>query len=106
MQSVSLLVRIGLIGISILVLLEFGVRPFIMHQSLKAKLTRPEHAKNVAINTPRDPNTLSNYHNFVTTHTAVDFDIDFEKKRLHGDVVLTFKSITDAETDQIVLDTR
>lgn len=57
------------------------------------------------MNSPRDPNTLSNYHNFVTTHTAVDFRIDFEKQRLTGNVMLDLKSITNAETNEIVLDT-
>ncbi|KAI9652214.1 MAG: hypothetical protein M1831_007123 [Alyxoria varia] len=75
-----------------------------MHQSLKAKLSRPEPAY-LSINTPRDPNTVSNYNNFVTTHTAVDFEVDFDKRRLRGDVVLTFRSITEAESDEIVLDT-
>lgn len=59
----------------------------------------------VEIRTPRDPNTLSNYHNYVTKHTSVDFEIDFEKKRLVGSVVLKLESLTDEEVD-VVLDSR
>ncbi|OAL48063.1 leukotriene A-4 hydrolase [Pyrenochaeta sp. DS3sAY3a] len=59
---------------------------------------------NATITTPRDPNTLSNYHNYVTRHTSVDFDIDFEKKRLYGSVTLTFESLTDEKVKDIVLD--
>lgn len=58
------------------------------------------------IHTPRDPNTLSNYNNFLTTHTTANFDIDFEQKRLTGNVVLELKSITNAEAKEILLDTR
>ncbi|KAI9702515.1 MAG: hypothetical protein M1836_000995 [Candelina mexicana] len=54
---------------------------------------------------PRDPNTLSNYNNFQTTHTIANLGIDFHKKRLVGNVILDLKSITDAETRDIVLDT-
>lgn len=74
-----------------------------MHKAPAAKITKPE--PNVTINTPRDPNTLSNYNNFITTHTAVDFRIDFEKQRLTGNLTLDLKSTTNAETDEIVLDT-
>lgn len=76
----------------------------VMHRAPHAMVSRPE-PDNVTINTPRDPNTLSNYNNFITTHTAVDFKIDFEKNRMHGSVLLDLKSITDAETKKIVLDT-
>ena len=57
------------------------------------------------VNTPRDPNTLSNYNNFITTHTTVNFNIDFEKKVVGGKVALTLKSITDAAAKEILLDT-
>lgn len=53
----------------------------------------------------RDPNTLSNYHNFLTTHTTVNFEIDFTKRTLDGNVVLSLKSVADAGSDEIVLDT-
>ena len=54
---------------------------------------------------PRDPNTLSNYNSFLTTHTAVNFNIDFEKKVVGGKVVLILKSVTDSAAKEIVLDT-
>ena len=57
------------------------------------------------VNPPRDPNTLSNYHNFLTTHTEVNFNIDFEKRNISGNVALTLKSITDAAAKEILLDT-
>ena len=57
------------------------------------------------VNSPRDPNTLSNYNNFLTTHTTVNFNIDFGKKVVGGNVVLTLKSITDAAAKEILLDT-
>lgn len=57
------------------------------------------------IHTPRDPNTLSNYNNFLTTHTTANFNIDFKQRRLAGNVVLDLKSITNAETKEILLDT-
>ena len=57
------------------------------------------------VNPPRDPNTLSNYNNFLTTHTEVDFNIDFDKKNISGNVALTLKSITDAAAREILLDT-
>jgi len=57
------------------------------------------------IHPPRDPNTLSNYNNFLTTHTTANFDIDFKQKRLAGNVVLELKSITNAAAKEILLDT-
>lgn len=57
------------------------------------------------VNPPRDPNTLSNYNNFLTIHTTVNFNIDFEKKNIGGKVALTLKSITDAAAKEILLDT-
>lgn len=56
-------------------------------------------------NPPRDPNTLSNYNNFLTTHTTVHFTIDFQKKTIRGNLTLTLKSITDAAAKEILLDT-
>jgi len=76
-----------------------------MHRAPAAMVSRPEPA-NVSINVPRDPNTLSNYNNFRTTHTGVDFHVDFKQRLLEGTVSLHLKSLTDAETDKIVLDTR
>ncbi|KAL8732032.1 MAG: hypothetical protein Q9166_002984 [cf. Caloplaca sp. 2 TL-2023] len=57
------------------------------------------------INPPRDPNTLSNYNNFLTTHTIANFEIDFDNKRLNGNVILKLVSISDSETKDILLDT-
>jgi leukotriene-A4 hydrolase len=77
-----------------------------MHRSPAAMVTKPMADPNIEIRTPRDPNTLSNYHNFVTRHTSVDFDIDFQKKRLFGSVVLTLECLTDEEVKEVVLDSR
>ena len=76
-----------------------------MHQAPKAKLMRPEPS-NISINTPRDPCTLSNYNNFHTKHTAVTVNVDFEKHKLTGEVCHTFESITDGESEEVVLDSR
>ncbi|KAI4133240.1 MAG: hypothetical protein LQ338_000298 [Usnochroma carphineum] len=57
------------------------------------------------INPPRDPNTLSNYNNFLTKHTVANFDIDFENKRLSGNVILKLQSISDPGSKEILLDT-
>ncbi|KAL2842956.1 leukotriene A-4 hydrolase [Aspergillus pseudoustus] len=56
------------------------------------------------INTPRDPNTLSNYNNFRCTHTEANFEILFEQKKLVGNVVHKLKSMTNAESKEIILD--
>jgi hypothetical protein len=77
-----------------------------MHRAPAAMVTKTMVDPNIEIRTPRDPNTLSNYHNFVTRHTSVDFDIDFSKKRLFGSVVLTLESLTDEEVKDVVLDSR
>ncbi|KAK6607551.1 leukotriene a4 hydrolase [Botrytis cinerea] len=57
------------------------------------------------INMPRDPNTLSNYNNWRTKHTIADLAIDFTKQRVHGTVTLQLESITDKESEEIILDT-
>ncbi|KAM3459747.1 hypothetical protein NHJ6243_006580 [Beauveria neobassiana] len=56
----------------------------------------------------RDPTTLSNYGLWRTRHTAVDFHIDFDRKRLRGSVTLRLESQTDAApgSAEVVLDTR
>ena len=51
----------------------------------------------------RDPNTLSNYSCFLTTHTVANFEIDFEKKNLFGKVILNLKKT--GNSNIIVLDT-
>lgn len=57
------------------------------------------------INPPRDPNTLSNYNNWISTHITANFDILFDQKKLAGNVVHRLKSITDAQSQDIILDT-
>ena len=69
-------------------------------------VTKPLTDPDVKIRAPKDPNTLSNYHNFLTKHTSVDFEIDFEHKILSGAVALDLESLTDEEVKEIVLDSR
>lgn len=57
------------------------------------------------INPPRDPNTLSNYNNWVSTHITANFDILFDQKKLAGNVVHRLKSVTDAQSQEVILDT-
>ncbi|KAE8151501.1 leukotriene A-4 hydrolase [Aspergillus avenaceus] len=57
------------------------------------------------IHPARDPNTLSNYNNWVSTHIVANFDIIFEQKKLVGNVIHKLKSVTDAESTEILLDT-
>ena len=59
----------------------------------------------VTINPPRDPNTVSNYNNWRSTHITANFDILFDQKKLVGNVVHQFKSTTNAESREIILDT-
>lgn len=58
-----------------------------------------------AVSNPRDPNTLSNYNNWRTTHITANFDILFDQKKLVGNVIHKFKSTTDAQSQEIILDT-
>lgn len=55
---------------------------------------------------PRDPNTLSNYNEYRTTHTAINYLVDFDRKLLTGDVTLTFESKSDDANKDVVLDSR
>lgn len=57
------------------------------------------------IRNPRDPNTLSNYQNWLTRHTIANFNIDFERKFLQGNVVLQLQAVRSEERPPIVLDT-
>jgi leukotriene-A4 hydrolase len=57
------------------------------------------------INPPRDPNTLSNYNNWLSTHITANFEILFDQKKLAGNVVHRLKSITDGQSRDILLDT-
>ena len=56
------------------------------------------------VNPPRDPNTLSNYNNFVTTSITANLEINFDKKSIGGNVLLKLKSITNAAAKEILLD--
>lgn len=52
-----------------------------------------------------DPNTLSNYREFVTINTTANFSIDFSKRNLNGNVLLKLKAFNKSESRKIVLDT-
>lgn len=80
------------------------VRPLALPSTFRYSSLATQNMDTV-IHTPRDPNTLSNYNNFLTTHTVANFEIDFHRKRLVGNVSLHLKSITNAETKKILLDT-
>ncbi|CAG8956559.1 hypothetical protein HYFRA_00003948 [Hymenoscyphus fraxineus] len=54
---------------------------------------------------PRDPNTLSNYNHWKTKNTLADLAVDFKKQCLKGSVTLQLESITEKESEEIVLDT-
>ncbi|PTU18651.1 hypothetical protein P175DRAFT_0442722 [Aspergillus ochraceoroseus IBT 24754] len=58
----------------------------------------------VSLTPPRDPNTLSNYNNWICTHTTANFEILFEQKKLIGNVIHKFTSTTNAESKEIILD--
>ncbi|KAL2002046.1 hypothetical protein VTN02DRAFT_728 [Thermoascus thermophilus] len=57
------------------------------------------------INPPRDPNTLSNYNNWISTHVTANLDILFDQQKLAGNVIHKLKSITNGESRDIILDT-
>jgi leukotriene-A4 hydrolase len=57
------------------------------------------------VNPPRDPNTLSNYNNWLSTHITANFDILFDQRKLAGNVIHQFRSITHGESNHIILDT-
>lgn len=54
---------------------------------------------------PRDPNTLSNYTAWRSRHVTANLEIDFDNKRLAGNVIHQLVSKTKAETREIILDT-
>ncbi|EED21775.1 leukotriene A4 hydrolase [Talaromyces stipitatus ATCC 10500] len=58
-----------------------------------------------SIQRPRDPNTLSNYTAWRSRHVTANFEIDFDNKRLAGNVIHQLLSKTQAETKEILLDT-
>ncbi|RKF54402.1 Leukotriene A-4 hydrolase-like protein [Erysiphe neolycopersici] len=53
----------------------------------------------------RDPNTFSNYNQWETKHTDVNLTIDFEEHRLTGTVSLSIESLTESESEEVILDT-
>nr|OQO23540.1 Leukotriene A-4 hydrolase [Rachicladosporium sp. CCFEE 5018] len=69
------------------------------------KLNMPEESQSTLVSQTarRDPNTLSNYNAWRTTHTTANFNIDFDQKRLWGIVILNLEKL--ARHDQVVLDT-
>jgi len=56
--------------------------------------------------TTRDPSTRSNYGAWRTKHTTVNFDVDFDAKRLRGSVILQLESQTDRQSNEVILDSR
>lgn len=58
------------------------------------------------INPPRDPNTLSNYNNWVSTHITANLDILFDQQKVAGNVIHLLKSKTHSESREIIFDTR
>jgi leukotriene-A4 hydrolase len=63
-------------------------------------------APDVEIIQPRDPNTLSNYTSWRTQHITANLEIDFENKKLSGNVALKFKALRERTEERIVLDSR
>jgi len=76
-----------------------------MHKAPAAKLMRPVDGDVSAIHQPRDPNTLSNYNAWRCQHVTANLEIDFEGKKVRGNVLLHMKKIHE-NVDKIVLDTR
>lgn len=86
-----------------------NLNPFLVLRSIKVQFMQSTSIRTMAtmatINPPRDPNTVSNYNNWRSTHVTANFDILFDQKKLVGNVVHQFKSITDGESKEIILDT-
>lgn len=80
-----------------------NLNPFLVLRSIKVQFMSIRTM--ATINPPRDPNTVSNYNNWRSTHVTANFDILFDQKKLVGNVVHQFKSITDGESKEIILDT-
>ncbi|KEY65199.1 hypothetical protein S7711_09378 [Stachybotrys chartarum IBT 7711] len=59
-----------------------------------------------SVSMARDPSTLSNYGAWRTRHTTANFMVDFDNKRLKGDVILRLESQTDKESKEVILDSR
>lgn len=85
---------------------NLNLNPFLVLRSIKVQFMQSTSIRTMAtINPPRDPNTVSNYNNWRSTHVTANFDILFDQKKLVGNVVHQFKSITDGESKEIILDT-
>ena len=82
-----------------------GRRSFLLGLQSTRKFSSSSRVMDTIINKPRDPNTLSNYNNWRTTHTSTTFDILFDEQKLTGNVTHKLKSTTKAETKEIILDT-
>ena len=80
-------------------------RVFVQVIRIRPQVVPHTLARTMATTTlPRDPNTLSNYNNWKTKHTIAELAIDFKKQRLHGTVTLQLESLTEKESEEIVLD--
>jgi len=76
-----------------------------MHKAPAAKLMRPEDAAvDNSIHQPRDPNTLSNYNSWRCQHVTANLEIDFESKKVLGNVLLSMKK-EHGDEKKIILDT-
>jgi leukotriene-A4 hydrolase len=53
----------------------------------------------------RDPNTLSNYDQFVTLHTTANLSIDFEQNVLFGNILLDVRVLVNPKENDLILDT-
>lgn len=53
----------------------------------------------------RDPNTLSNHWEIKTVHTDLNVSLDFSRKIVKGDVVLTMEVTAEDGVNKVVLDT-
>lgn len=85
--------------------LGFATRGLVSIRSTFTLQSIPARTMATIINPPRDPNTLSNYNNWRSTHVTANFEILFDQKKLVGNVVHKFESITNEESREIILDT-
>lgn len=69
-----------------------------------AMVTQRSNMTTTVVLSPRDPNTISNYHEFITRHTTVNLEIDFKKKALKGRVDLVLDSLNHGTSQEIILD--
>ena len=78
---------------------------FEMHKAPAAILKQPITGDAGSIHQPRDPNTLSNYNAWRCQHITANLEIDFDSKKLHGNVILQLKKLHE-NAEKIILDTR